>query len=166
MAAQNKWVRTIRLIVLAYFLIAALVTAFLLSLDNSLKAPLLTLIGTASLIVVLFPVLPTVTNVGAVMGTAIVMGGSGAWFIDATEGQVSPGYLLFQITIAATVAFVAVSLILSNRRGESTKSSCEKPKPTDRKNALMVFVALSLLIFVWRVVQSKFEPRQRDDVAA
>ena len=52
------------------------------------KAPLLTMMGSAAIIMVLFSVARsaiTVQNVGTILGTAIVMGGGGYWLIDTRQ---------------------------------------------------------------------------------
>ena len=111
--ASSKTLNRLRILALLYFIFAACVTAFILPIDNSVRAPLLTLIGTASLILVLFPAGPTITNIGAIVGTAIVMGGSGAWFLDATQGESFFEYLLFQTVVAGITIYVAASVIIS-----------------------------------------------------
>ena len=163
---SDKILNWLRILALSSFLIAACVTAFLISADNSVKAPLLTLMGTASLIVALFPVLPTVTNIGAIIGTSIVMGGSGAWFVDATQGDVSFEYLLFRLTVAVTVIFVSAALVISFRPDDRDKReglSPMQPKSTDRKKAVVVLALLSLILLVRRAIQLNLARKERDD---
>ena len=145
---SDKELRWIRSIMLFCFFTAAFLTAFVISTDNSVRAPLLTLIGTASLILVLFPAGPTITNISAIVGTAIVMSGSGAWFLDATQGESFLEYLLFQTTVAGIVVYVVVSLILSIRGNRRTKPAPSKSKSADGKKFLVVFVTLALAIAI------------------
>ena len=164
---SNRTLTWLRTGTLLYLIFAAGATAFVIAVDNSVKAPLLTLIGTASLIVVLFPASRTITSVGAIMGTAIVMGGSGAWFVDVTQGEVSEvsfEYLLFRLTVAATVIFVSVALVISFGRGGREELSPTQSKSTDRKKAIMVLVLLSSILLVWRTIQSNLGQEERHDM--
>lgn len=162
MTAQDKTLRWLRMLALLYFLFAAVVVAFFISLDNSVKAPLLTLIGTASLIAVLFPALPTLTNLGAIMGTAIVMGGSGAWFLDATQGESFVEYLLFQTVVALIAFYVAITLILSIKRRKRTNPSSEQPISGAGKKVITAFVTLALAIIVTRAFKPHAKREMRD----
>ena len=162
MTAQDKTLRWFRILALLYFLFAAVVVAFLISLDNSVKAPLLTLIGTASLIAVLFPALPTLTNLGAIMGTSIVMGGSGAWFLDATRGESFVEYLLFQTVVALIAFYVAVTLILSIKRSKRTNAPSEQPISGAGRKVITAFVTLALAIIVTRALEPHAKQEMRD----
>ena len=117
MTNQDKWLLGLRIIVLLYFLAAALMTAVVLD-DNGVRAPLLTLTGGAVIIVVLFPIkVTTIENVsisaGTTLGTAIAaIGGAGTWFLDATKGETDIEFLIFQITLALLAVYLFISLII------------------------------------------------------
>ena len=79
-----KWLR-----IGALLSVTCLVTVAAIQVGSAgLKAPLLTMMGSASIIMVLFSVnrsAITVQNVGTILGTAIVMVGGGYWLIDARQ---------------------------------------------------------------------------------
>ena len=86
--------------------------------DNGVKAPLLTLTGGAVIIVVLFPARGTTienvsTSAGTTLGTAIAaIGGAGAWFLDASEGETLTEFLLFLLTFGFLSVYLFISLIV------------------------------------------------------
>ena len=163
MTNQDKWLLGLRAGMLLSYIVMAFVTAFIISIENSVRAPLLTLMGTSSLILVLIPANLTITNIGAIVGTAIVMGGSGAWFVDATQENSSFEYWLFRITVVGTLIFVASSLILSIRRARLPKPSRGQSGHTNRKKSIIVFATLILTVLVLRVIRSSRVREKRDD---
>ena len=84
---SEKWADWLRIAALLSVICLVAIAATLIS-SAGLKAPLLTMMGSAAIIMVLFSVSRsaiTVQNVGTILGTAIVMVGGGYWLIDATR---------------------------------------------------------------------------------
>lgn len=159
----NKILNRLRSLALLYFVFAAGATIFA-SVDNGVKAPLLTLMGAASIVVVLFPLeFRRITSIGTALGTVIAMFGSGTWYADATQGQqMSVVGFLFPITIIFTLVFVGFSVILSIREAMHSKPAIDS-KPRKGKNALLVFGTLSIIVYVLHVIRVSLERKRQND---
>ena len=160
---SSKTLSRLRALALLYFLVAACAT-LLTPVGNGVKAPLLTLMGGASIVVVLFPLeFRRITSIGTALGTVIAMFGSGTWFADATQGQpASIIEFLFPITITLTSIFVTVSIIVSVRRAILSRPEVNT-KPRRSKKALLVFGTLSIILFVLHVIRSSLERKRQND---
>ena len=80
-----------------------------------LKAPLLTMMGSAAIIIALFSVNTAVTmqNVGTIFGTAIVMGGGVYWLIDARQNSSIDDMALSSDLSILLVTFLQMYILLS-----------------------------------------------------
>ena len=84
---SDTWIRWIRIGTLLCIVCLVAITAVQIS-SAGLKAPILTIMGSAAIIIALFSVSRsaiTVQNVGTNLGTTIVMVGGGYWLIDARK---------------------------------------------------------------------------------
>ena len=166
---SNRVLDWLRVGALLYFLFAACAT-LLMPAGNGVKAPLLTLMGGASIVVALFPLeFRRIASIGAALGTIIAMIGSGAWFADATQGELllietrpSGAEMLFLVTIIATLTFAALSLILPMWKAIRPKPTVGS-KPREGKKSLMVFGTLSIIIVVLYIIRSSIERKGRND---
>ena len=83
----EHWTQSLRLVALSFILLLV-ATAVVQVSSAGIKAPLLTMMGSASIIVVLFSIdrsAITIQNVGTILGTAIVVLGGGYWLTDARQ---------------------------------------------------------------------------------
>ena len=80
-----------------------------------LKAPLLTMMGSAAIIIALFSVNTAVTmqNAGTIFGTAIVMGGGGYWLTDARQNSSIEDMALSSDLSILLVTFLQMYILLS-----------------------------------------------------
>lgn len=87
MTSQEKWLRRFR--IGAFAVIIVLTTLAIVGVSAAgINAPLLTIMGSATIIIALFSIdrgTFTIQNIGTVLGTAIVMGGGGFWLFDAIQ---------------------------------------------------------------------------------
>lgn len=162
---SGKILTWLRIAALLYFIFAAAATAFFVSVDNSVKAPLLTLIGTASLVVVLIPANLTVINMGTIFGTAIIMGGSGTWFVDATQSKIGGEYLIFQMTLVLIILYVAVSFVHSALHRRQPTHSAPLKSPSGKRR-IAVLAVLPLVVLVLHAIQSSIERRRQGSADA
>ena len=162
---SSKILNRLRTLALLYFILAACVTAIVLPADNSVKAPLLTLIGTSSLVVVLIPANITVINMGTIFGTATIMWGSRTWLIDAMQSDVGSEYLIFQITLFLTVSYVVVSLTRSLLFRRQSKKPAQA-KSASSKRRIAVLAVLPIIVFVLHIIRSSVERRRQGDANA
>lgn len=160
---SSKTLRWIRTLALLYFLVAACAT-LLSPVGNGVKAPILTLMGGASIVVVLFPLeFRRITNVGTALGTVLATLGSGTWFADARLGeQLSIIEFLFPITVTVTLSFVAISFILSIWKTMRSQPAINT-KPGEGKNALLVYGTLSIILIALHILRSIIERKRRND---
>ena len=86
---SNRIVLVIRIgVVLCIAVLVGITVVGMIS--PGLKAPLLTMMGSATIIVALYssnPQAVTWQNVGTILGTTIVMSGGGYWLIDAASNS-------------------------------------------------------------------------------
>ena len=162
---SSKTLSRLRTLALLYFIFAAGATAFVVPVDNSVKAPLLTLIGTASLVVVLIPANLTVINMGTIFGTATIMWGSRTWFIDAMRSDVGSEYLIFQVTLFLTISYVGVSLTRSLLFRRQPKKQAQAKSPSGKRR-IAVLAVLPLIVLVLHVIQSSIERRRQGNADA
>lgn len=81
----GHWTQSLRLVALSIILFLVAMAVVQVS-SAGIKAPLLTMMGSASIIIVLFSInrsAITIQNVGTILGTAIVVFGGGYWLTDA-----------------------------------------------------------------------------------
>ena len=87
MTNQDKWLRRFR--IGAFIVIIVLTASAIVGVGAAgINAPLLTIMGSATIIIALFSIdrgAFTIQNIGTVLGTAIVMGGGGFWLFDAIQ---------------------------------------------------------------------------------
>lgn len=166
--SSGRMLPWIRVVVLAYFFVAAGVTIFA-PVGDGVKAPLLTFLGGASIVAVLFPVeFRRLTSIGTALGTIIAMIGSAAWFADATQGELlletqsSIVGFLFPATLIVASNFAAFATILSVWKAVRSKSAV-KPEPRKGKNALLVFGSLSIIFIALHIIRSSIERKRRND---
>lgn len=166
---SNRILDWLRIGALLYFVAAACAT-LLMPVGNGIKAPLLTLMGGASIVVALFPLeFRRIASIGAALGTIIAMIGSGAWFADATQGELllieaRPFgiEMLFLITIIVTLTFAAISIILSMWKAIRAKPTVDS-KSREGKKVLIVFGTLSIIIAVLHIIRSSVERKVRNE---
>ena len=82
---SGTWIRWIRIGTLLSIVCLVAIAAVQIS-SAGLKAPLLTIMGSAAIIIALFSVSRraiTIQNVGTNLGTVVVMAGGGYWLVDA-----------------------------------------------------------------------------------
>lgn len=166
---SDKILDWLRMGALLYFLFAACAT-LLMPVGDGVKAPLLTLMGGASIVTALFPLeFRRIASVGTALGTVIAMIGSGAWFADAMQGELllietrpSGIEMLFLVTVIVTLAFAAISIILSMWKAIRSKSTVDS-KPREGKKALIVFGTLSTIIAVLHIIRSSIDRKDRND---
>lgn len=112
---SEKWADWLRIGALLSVICLVTITATLIS-SAGVKAPLLTMMGSAAIIMVLFSVSRnaiTVQNVGTILGTAIVMVGGGYWLIDATQhGTVDDKALSTTLTAWLTLSLVVYGILM------------------------------------------------------
>lgn len=153
------WLRTGTLL---YFLIAACATIFA-PVDNGVKAPLLTLMGGASIVVVFFPLEFRRITLGTALGTVIAMFGSGTWYADSTQGEsASIIEFLFPITVILTLVFVGFSVILSIRETIQPNPKVHS-MPRNGRNSFLVFGTLSIIFLFLHIIRSSLERKKHND---
>ena len=108
-------VRWLRIVSLA--LIVVLVAVAVLQTSSAgVKAPLLTIMGSAAIIIALFSVsrsAVTAQNIGTVVGTVIVMGGGGYRFVDAGQQAQEDDLTLDTLPIILLIMAMAIYLLPS-----------------------------------------------------
>ena len=112
-SGSDTALRRIRMVMLACIAIMLGVTVFLLA-HAGVKAPLLTMMGSVTVIITLYPPsMITMQNTGTLLGTGMVMGGGGYWLRDAVERsaaiQQNANELL---TISLLASFLTVLLAI------------------------------------------------------
>ena len=135
MTNQDKWLLGLRLIVLACIMLLAALTEWFIH-SSGVQAPILTMVGSAAVIMMIFPMDQTSTvqhivrDTGTILGTGIVMYGGGRWLDDAM--QRAPGY---DVPVASALAF-SVIVVLS------------------------VYLIASILIRTWSAISTRFRIRK------
>ena len=135
MTNQDKWLLGLRIVVLICTIILAALTEGLIY-SPGVQAPILTMVGSAAIIMMIFPmdqpriIQHIVRDTGTILGTGTVMYGGARWLDDAI--QRAPGY---DVPVASSLAFSLIVL-------------------------LSVYLIASVLIRSWLVVSSKFRIRK------
>lgn len=117
MTIQDKWLRRFR--IGAFIVIIILMALAMGRIDSAgINAPLLTITGSATIIIALFSIdrnALTVQNIGTVFGTVTVMVGGGYWLFDALQkNPVDDAHLNWTFTIlTALILLLLTHLILS-----------------------------------------------------
>ena len=117
MTNQDRWLRRFR--IGAFIVIITLMASAIGGVGPvGINAPLLTMIGSATIIITLFPISRgalTTQNVGTVSGTAIVMLGGGYWLFDALQkNPIDDAQLLWaQAILSALISLLLAYPILS-----------------------------------------------------
>ena len=107
------WIRVVMLACIAIMVVAAVS----LVAHAGIKAPLLTMLGSVTVIITLYPPrLVTMQNTGTLLGTGIVMGGGGYWLKDAVERtpaiQLNADELLVISLLASILMVILIFFVL------------------------------------------------------
>ena len=112
---HERIVHWLRIVALAFIVILVAVTVLQAS-SAGVKAPLLTIMGSGAIIIALFSVsrsAVTAQNIGTILGTVIVMGGGGYWFIDARQQAHADDLTLNTLLIVLLIMVTAIYLLSS-----------------------------------------------------
>ena len=113
----GHWTQLLRVVALS-FILFLVATAVAQVSSAGIKAPLLTMMGSAAIIIVLFSIdrsAITIQNVGTILGTVIVVFGGGYWLTDARRhgsiNDLSLSSLLTNGLILLLFVYVTAALI-------------------------------------------------------
>ena len=117
MNSQDKWIRRFR--IGAFIVIIILMALAMGRIDSAgINAPLLTITGSATIIIALFSIdrsAFTAQNIGTVFGTVVVMAGGGYWLFDALQkNPIDDAQLLWaQAILTSLILLLLTHLIVS-----------------------------------------------------
>ena len=115
MTIQDKWLWALRIIVLACIITLAVMTANLID-SPGVRAPLLTMMGGATIVMTLYPprvstMLEIAQDIIALVGTGIAIAGAYNWLVDATQKSIA-GDFLVSFSLAALLVFLIVLYVV------------------------------------------------------
>ena len=115
---SERVIQALRIVALAFVIVLVTITVSRIT-SAGLTAPLLTMMGSAAIITVLFSIdrnAVTIQNVGTIFGTVIIMVGGMYWFVDAmrdgSADDVALGRLLAISLIVGVAAYLSLSIIV------------------------------------------------------
>ncbi|MXY45722.1 MAG: hypothetical protein F4Y44_01820 [Chloroflexi bacterium] len=117
MTSQDKWLLALRIIVLAGIVILAALTSGLI-VSHRVRAPLLTMMGGATIIMTLYPPrvnkMPEIAqDILALVGTGIAIAGASNWLIDSAQKGTASDFLMSFSLAALLICTILVYVILS-----------------------------------------------------
>ena len=118
MTNQDKWLLALRIVALACIIVFVALIENLIN-SSGVRAPLLTMAGSAAIIMMLFPMDRTSTmqnvlrDVGTASGTATVMYGGVRWLEDAVQRGPSYDFLVAWYMMTALMILLGIYLFLS-----------------------------------------------------